>query len=314
MKRTYFSVLASTFLFSSMEISLKIAGAAFNAIQLNLLRFFIGGLVLVPLALHDLHKQHRQLHFKDWGLFALTGFVCVIVSMTLFQLAVQNAPAATVAVLFSCNPVFALIFAFLLLHERMGRANFLAVIVSLLGLFIIVNPFRMHLSGGVILALLSAVTFGLYSIVSRYGSTKRELSGIVMTCFTFLAGTVELFILMVLTHWAPVATGMAHVAALHEFIRMPLIRGISWHTLPLLAYIGIGVTGGGFALYFLAMEWSDVSTASLVFFIKPALAPILAMIILHEVITGETITGIVVILLGSLITFIGNRNKERNLG
>ena len=58
MKRTYFSVLASTFLFSSMEISLKIAGAAFNAIQLNLLRFFIGGLVLVPLALHDLHKQH----------------------------------------------------------------------------------------------------------------------------------------------------------------------------------------------------------------------------------------------------------------
>jgi len=71
------------------------------------------------------------------------------------------------------------------------------------------------------------------------------------------------------------------------------------------------VTGGGFAFYFLAMERSDVSTASLVFFIKPGLAPILAAILIHERILTNTVIGIVIILLGSVVTFMGNRVKSR---
>ncbi|MDN5952132.1 MAG: DMT family transporter, partial [Loigolactobacillus coryniformis] len=80
----------------------------------------------------------------------------------------------------------------------------------------------------------------------------------------------------------------------------------------LLAYICIGVTAGGFGFYFLAMETSDVSTASLVFFIKPALAPIMAMFMLHEKIITPTIIGIVVIVLGSVIMFLGNRFAEQD--
>lgn len=71
------------------------------------------------------------------------------------------------------------------------------------------------------------------------------------------------------------------------------------------------MTGGGFAFYFLAMERSDVSTASLVFFIKPGLAPILAAVLIHEKILTNTIVGIVIILIGSVITFMGNRVKAR---
>ena len=80
--------------------------------------------------------------------------------------------------------------------------------------------------------------------------------------------------------------------------------------MPLLLYLGICVTGGGFAFYFMAMESSDVSTASLVFFIKPGLAPILAAILIHEKILPTTIVGIIIILIGSVITFVGNRSVE----
>lgn len=48
----------------------------------------------------------------------LTGFLCVVVSMTLFQLAVVYDKASTVAVLFSCNPIFAILFALLILREK----------------------------------------------------------------------------------------------------------------------------------------------------------------------------------------------------
>nr|WP_311407894.1 DMT family transporter [Liquorilactobacillus uvarum] len=313
MKRTIIYVLISTLMFSSMEIALKVAGATFNPIQLNLIRFFIGSLVLLPIANKSLKQSKRVLTKKDWTLFLITGFLCVIVSMSLFQLAVVSTKASTVAVLFSCNPVFALLFAFLILHERLGRANLMAVVISIIGLLIIIDPAHLSRPVGIILALLSAVTFGFYSIVSRYGSTKRGLNGIVMTCYTFIAGTAELLVLSWLTHIPSIALWLGKSSSMSGFKDLPIIQNITFSSLPMLFYLGVCVTGGGFAFYFLAMERSNVSTASLVFFIKPGLAPILAAILIGEKISILTIIGIVVILIGSVVTFVGNKVKEENI-
>ncbi len=293
-----------------MEIALKVAGATFNPIQLNLIRFFIGSLVLLPIAQASLSKLNRKLTRADWKIFWLTGFCCVIVSMTLFQLAVAATKASTVAVLFSCNPVFALLFAFLLLRERMSRASFISVVVSLIGLVVIIDPAHLSQPVGIVLGLLSAVTFGFYSIVSRYGSNKLGLNGVVMTAYTFVAGTIELLVFSLVTHLPFVARSLAAIPALKTFANLPILANITIGSLPLLLYLGICVTGGGFAFYFMAMENSDVSTASLVFFIKPGLAPILAAILIHEKILPTTIIGIVIILIGSVITFVGNRTVE----
>ncbi|WP_046783360.1 DMT family transporter, partial [Lactiplantibacillus plantarum] len=100
MKKAYLYIAISTLMFSSMEIALKMAGSAFNPIQLNLIRFFIGAIVLLPFALRALKQTGRKLVSADWRLFALTGLVCVIVSMSLYQLAITVDQASTVAVLF----------------------------------------------------------------------------------------------------------------------------------------------------------------------------------------------------------------------
>ncbi|TGD18474.1 DMT family transporter [Levilactobacillus suantsaiihabitans] len=311
MRKTLLYIVFSTLMFSSMEIALKSAGNAFNPIQLNLIRFFIGGLILLPIALRALHKQSHRLTGRDWALFALTGLVCVIVSMTLYQLAISVDEASTVAVLFSCNPVFALIFSYLILHERLGRANLIAVIVSIIGLVVIVNPAHLTNPVGLALAIGSALTFGLYSIVSRWGSVRHHFNGIIMTCFTFLAGSAELLAIMLLTHVPAVAGGLRQVSWTRQFAAMPILQNVSLQYFWILFFIGVCVTGGGFAFYFLAMERSDVSTASLVFFIKPGLAPIMAALLIHEKILTNTIIGIVIILIGSVITFMGNRVKAR---
>ncbi|PWF99360.1 DMT family transporter [Levilactobacillus bambusae] len=311
MKKTIIYIILSTIMFSSMEIALKMANGAFNPIQLNLIRFCIGGIVLLPIARQALKSGSRRLTLADWGLFFITGFVCVIVSMTLYELAIMNDEASTVAVLFSCNPVFALIFSYLMLHERLGRANLIAVVVSIVGLVVIVNPAHLTNLFGMMLAVLSALTFGFYSIVSRYGSLKRHLSGTVMTCYTFIAGTIELFLLVLLTHVSSIANWMSTVSGLREFANIPVLKNVSLHYFWLLFFIGVCVTGGGFAFYFLAMETAGVSAASLVFFIKPALAPVLAMAVLGEKISLTTTVGIVIIVLGSIITFMGNRVKTK---
>lgn len=311
MKKAYLYIAISTLMFSSMEIALKMAGSAFNPIQLNLIRFFIGAIVLLPFALRALKQTGRKLVSADWRLFALTGLVCVIVSMSLYQLAITVDQASTVAVLFSCNPVFALLFSYLILRERLGRANLISVVISVIGLLIIVNPAHLTNGLGLLLAIGSAVTFGLYSIISRYGSVKRGLNGLTMTCFTFFAGAFELLVLAWITKIPAVANGLTAIG-LRQFSAIPVLVNVNLNYFWLLFFIGVCVTGGGFAFYFLAMEQTDVSTASLVFFIKPGLAPILAALILHEQILWTTVVGIVVILIGSVVTFVGNRFRERD--
>jgi drug/metabolite transporter (DMT)-like permease len=69
-------------------------------------------------------------------------------------------------------------------------------------------------------------------------------------------------------------------------------------------FVYIGVTGLGFASYFTAMEKTSANTAALVFFFKPVLAPILAWLLLHEVIPGHMIVGIVFILIGSMCNIL----------
>lgn len=310
MKKTGLYILFSTVMFSLMEIVLKSTGTAFNPIQINWIRFSIGGIVLLPFAIQSLRIQGIMLRWSDLKLFATTGLMCLLISMTLFQLAIMYDQASTVAVVFSANPVFALIFSYVILHERLGRANLIAVILSMIGLLVIVNPTHLNNPLGLGLAISSALTFGLYSIISRYGSIKRGFNGIVMTCFTFIVGAIELYIIIVITHIKSVASWMNQISWLRQFSNIPLMTNVNGHFFWTLFFIGVCVTGGGFAFYFLAMERSNVSTASLVFFIKPGLAPILAALLIGDKIAVTTVIGIVIIIAGSVVTFMGNQRRE----
>ncbi|QYY85192.1 DMT family transporter [Pediococcus pentosaceus] len=306
--RTLIYVIMSTFLFSSMEIALKIAGGTFNPIQLNFVRFLLGGLLLLPFTLQRLRREQRHLTGRDIAAFSLTGFSCVLVSMTLYQLAIQMSLPATIAILLSANPAFGMLIGLVLLKEKMSRTNTLAVILTLAGLLVIVNPFNLTNPMGITLGLLSSITFAIYGILTRLSSNKLGFGGMTMTCFSFIAGAIELGIFMAITHIPAVSQVLS---GLQGFSDVPFFQGITWSNILLVAYISFFVTGLGFGLYFLVMEEAGVPIASLIFFIKPALAPILSLIVLGDPIHTNTIVGIIIILIGSVVTLTGERIATR---
>lgn len=313
MKKGYLYILLSTVLFSTMEIALKSVVNQFNAIQITFLRFLIGSIILLPLAVKGLRGKKVHLKGNDFSFFALTGFICVVVSMILYQMAIVYSPASVVAVLFSCNPIFVVLFAFILLHEKIYKHTVLSLIVSVIGLLVIMNP--AHMTGnalGIALTILSAVTFAFYGVVGRKRS--ETYGGFALTCFSFLFGSLEMLILILLSRIGAVSAVLTK-SGLNAFADIPILQGISLQTLPSLIYIGIFVTGFGYAFYFLAMETTSAATASLVFFIKPVLAPLLALVILHDPITANMAIGILCIVAGSLISFIPGfkLRKDKNL-
>ncbi|WP_413628018.1 DMT family transporter [Fructilactobacillus vespulae] len=305
MKKSLLYVLFSTVLFSLMEISLKIAGSQFNPMQLNLIRFTLGGLVILPFAIVRLKKLRHRLTVADWKIFSFTGLLCVVVSMTLYQLAIVYGEPAIVAVLFSCNPVFALIFAYLILKENISRTDIISLILSVVGLLVIIDPFKLTNPIGISLAILAAATFGFYSIMSQASSLKIHVDGVIMTGFTFIAGAVELLVIILVTKIPAVASYMESVSWLKAFADVPIFTNVNLPNLWILAFVGIGVTGGGFAFYFLALQNGGVSMASLVFFFKPVLSPIFAYFLIGEQIGLRSTIGIMIIILGSIVTLYG---------
>ena len=310
MKKGIIYILLSTVLFSTMEIALKVVSDSFNPIQITFLRFMIGAIILTPLAIKGLRARKIRLKKDDFAFFALTGFICVVVSMVFYQMAILYSQASVVAVLFSCNPVFVVLFAFFMLHEKIYRYTIISLIISIVGIIVIMNP--VHLAGspvGFLLTILSAVTFALYGVIGRKRS--QRYGGIALTCFSFLFGSIEMLILIFITRINVIAALFTQIG-LKSFAAIPIFQGINGQTLPSLIYIGIFVTGLGYTFYFLAMDATSASTASLVFFIKPALAPILALILIHEPITLTMTAGILLIIAGSLISFIpGFRMQKR---
>ncbi len=298
----YVYIALATLFFSTMEIALKTVAGTFNPIQLNFTRFLVGGLVLLPIAARMLRQRHERVDAAALGSFAWLGFVGVTVSMTLYQLAVENANASVVAVLFSSNPVFVLLFAFLILHATIMRQHVIALILECLGIVAIINPLHTDISlSGIVYTMLATVTFALYGVLGARSVTR--FSGVVVTSGSFLCAALEMLLLIALSHAAPVAEALtAH--GLAHFARIPLLSGYTPSTAATMLYVSIGVTGAGYACYFMAIQTTSPVTASVVFFLKPALAPLLALFILGEPIPFHMAAGIVLILLGSLASLL----------
>ncbi|AQR94831.1 DMT family transporter [Clostridium saccharoperbutylacetonicum] len=310
MKKGYLYIALTTIIFSTMEIVLKFISGVFNPIQLTFTRFFIGGLFLIPFALNALHKKHSSISTKDLRYFAFLGFLGTVVSMVLYQLAVQNSKASVVAVLFSCNPVFVTILAFFLLKEAIHKNNVLALILEVVGTIIIINPLNTQLSVlGTILTIASTLTFAFYGVSGKKKCAKY--GGIVVTCFGFLFGSLEMLALIGLSHISPIAN-LFYSNNLEIFSNIPLFTGYTLSTFPIVSYICIINTGVGFACYFKSMEETSAQVTSLVFFFKPILAPILALILLHEVIPYNMLIGILFILLGSLSSILPELITQNN--
>ncbi|MBP6492582.1 MAG: DMT family transporter, partial [Clostridia bacterium] len=196
-------------------------------------------------------------------------------------------------VIFCINPMFTMIFVHFMTDEKLNRTKIVALMIGLLGILFMINPINLEPGNtalGVCYSIAAAVTFGLYSAMGR--TSVQRLRGLTQTSISFILGSVVLLPVLIV-------------------MNRPIIQGVSVDNIGMVLYIGIMVTGFGYLFYFLAMEVSDAATASIVFFVKPALAPVFAVIALHEVVKINGFIGILFIFVGSYINLREQRAKKK---
>ena len=293
----YIYILLCALIFSFVEVALKRTTGMFHPMQITVLRFLIGGTVLLPLARRSIRSRGTALSARDLGFFAALGFLFVCVAMMVYQLALLYTQASVVAVLFSSNPLFITILAHLLLGEDIRKNHVAALCLEILAILIIVDPLHASLSPlGCALAVASAVLFALYSVIGKRETPR--LGGIAVTSLASLFGGAELLLLLL---FGRTGAGAAFFTALKLplFIGAPLFGGLTKAAVPWLLYLGVVNTLGGFGFHMLAMEKTNAQTASIVYFLKPMLSPLIALAVLREEIKLNMWLGILCFLVGS---------------
>ncbi len=295
MKKVVINILLTAFFFGTMEVALKIGGSSLDAVQMTFLRFLIGALVLLPVGYSELKKRGKVLSGRDYGWLFLVGLVGVAISMLAFQFGVMHCNASTAAALISLNPLFTMLIAHLFTSEKMNRAKWLACGVGLVAGIFLIRPWDIQPGNtpmGLALMLFASITFAAYTVMGKV--TIARIGATAQTGISFLFGSIILWMVLIAT-------------------RRPVFDGVieNW---AIVAYAGIVVTGLGYLCYFTAIRYSDATTGAIAFYIKPAIAPVLAMIFLREDIYWNTVVGIVLLMSASVITLRdAMRAKQLNL-
>lgn len=249
------------------EISVRGGGARERGAPGFLIRF---SCVRYLQMLRTLKKRGKHLNRRTLAYFSLLGLTGIALSMPILQLSILYAGSGVAAVLFSCNPVFVTFLAFFLLGEPIRPRHIAALLLEVAGTVAIISPWNTRLSmTGVALALLSTLLFSVYGVMGK--RKCAEYGGVVVTCFSFLFGSLITLALILLTHIPAVASALT-AAGLSSFANIPILAGYTLQNLPCVLYVSAGVAGIGFCAYFLAMESQPASVVSLVYFFKTALS------------------------------------------
>lgn len=288
MKKGLFYILLTAVVFTTLEPVSKLIASQINPFTITFIRFFIGGAMLLPFSMAKIKRNNIKLDKKDYLHMTLLGVLCICISMALLQYAVLKADSpALIAIIFSSNSVFTILFSAVILKDRITLTKSFAIILCIAGVLICTDFSSQSNIYSVVLAVLSALTFSLYTVLSK--KFMKKVSGIIQTGYSFFIGSVILLIFLLI-------------------MRIEVISSVSIHNVTHLLYLGIFVTGIGYWSYFRAMEKTSAMAASLVFFIKPILTPFAAFFINDIVPSGRVFIALVLVLSGSYLATI---NKEK---
>lgn len=275
------ALLLGILIFSSIEVVSKMIETGLPPFRLAFLRFFIGGLVLIPVGF-----KNRSFCTKDYFEFAKLGLIGVTITIGIYHLAIVYCPANVAAIIFSCNPAFVAVFAPVLLGEKLSAGKIISTILCLLGISWI--GFHFDKTGdsspvGVILMVAAAIGFSLYTIMLKKAVPKH--GALTITCASGLFGSFFLL---------PISLGLEGLGGWNCGLG-------GWLGV---LYLSIVATGIGYFLYFYGISHVEASLGSMTFFLKPFIAALLAWLLLGEEVTSSVLFGGVVILIGIAVTIV----------
>lgn len=267
----YLYLVVTLLFFSSLEVVTKPISGKVDPFFLTFFRFIVGGTFLVLLSA----LSKRRIERTDLPKLALVGCLNGVISMTLLQLSVKYSNASTAATLVAMNPLFVSVFAQLLGKDKISKRKWLAMGLGALGVIVLSSA---NVSGdstfGIICGILAAISFALYTVLMKDFSGKYGAL-LATAVSTFSAGAVYGVLL-----------------AIFRGLSLP---HLTWPETFILLYVGVGVTGVAYVTFFKAIQRFGPVKTSVIFYLKPVAASLLALLLLSETMNVQKIAGTAIV-------------------
>lgn len=216
---------------------------------------------------------------KEYGLLAVSG-LCFTADLALWHWSIKLTSVANATLFANFAPIFVTLGAWALLHERI-TARFLAgMVMALAGAVVLLWNSSAHLSrdhlAGDLLGIGTAIFYGAYMLTVK--QLRQRFSAVTVMAWSGVAASAGLFLVAV-------ASGETMLPE----------TGRGWLVLIALAVVS---QVGGQTLIAYGFGHLPASFSSLSLLLQPAVAALLAWVILHEPVGWRQALGGVIILTG----------------
>jgi len=278
-------------------------GASFVATKVSLqyaapttivwLRFSMG-VVILGLTV-ALKKQFALPKGKDWGYFALLGFLGITFHQWLQSTGLLTAQATTSAWIVATTPVFMALLGLIILRESLASYQVAGMFLATFGVLLVVTKGDLAAlttgnfsTPGDFLVLISALNWAVFSTLSRSGLQKHPATRMMFFVMSFgWLFTSFLFFS---------SSGFGQISS------------IPWDGWAAISFLGIFCSGMAYIFWYDALKSLPVAQTGAFLYFEPIVTVIVASIVLSEVLLLATAIGGITILIG--IWLVNRRSKS----
>jgi len=281
MKRSYIYAAAAIGMWSTMPtVSKLLLGEMDSYKVLCVSAFFATVAMLVVNLCSKKWKLMKSYRLKDYLKMAAIGMPGVFLYYIFYYFGAERMPASQAFIINYLWPIMSIIFACIVLKEKMTVRKIIAVILSFLGVFTVAGGDLIHFNADTVVGMLfcfgAAVCYGLYTAINKKSNYDKQVS---MTVAVFTAFLPSLIIVL--------------VGGGDPWIKPMQLPGLLWNGVFTIALANLA--------WALALSAGNTAKVSNLAYITPFLSLIWTFFILKEPIDPMSILGLCMIVVGILI-------------
>lgn len=280
-------LIVASSIWGGMYVVVKILVAVIPPLELVWMRYLIALVALVIIGL--VTRQNWGIKKRHFGIIIAIAIIGYVISIVTQETGTMLSTAQMGAIITSTTPAFMVLFASLILKERLTLKKAISVSLATIGVIIIVGIDDINMSsmlGGVSL-IIAALTWALMSVLIK--RIPSDYSQIVVTTYATLIAVV------VLTPFV--------ITKLPQIDINDLTNPTIWGGL---IYLGVISTSIAFLLWNRGLQMLNASSGGVFFFVQPVVGTLLGWLILGETISITFWIGSILILLGVLIVIFSS--------
>ena len=245
---------------------------------------FAMGVIILGLAV-GLTRKFSLPQGKDWGYFALLGFLGITFHQWLQSTGLVTAQATTTGWIIASTPIFMALLGLIVLREYLAWYQVAGIILAAVGVLLVVTKgdwvavsVGKFGTPGDFLVLISAPNWAVFSALSRSGLKKHP-----STLMMFYVMSFGWFFTSILFFFS---------AGINE------VSSIPWDGWIAIAFLGVCCSGIAYIFWYDALKVLPVAQTGAFLYLEPIITVIVAALVLRENILLASLVGGIIILIG----------------